>query len=201
MLGMEKEWKKKLRQEMKARRDLLTKQEKEAAARACLSRLCQIGEFLDARWIYTYISCRNELETSGIIQWCFRHGKRVAAPKVEGKDMDFYEIRSLEDCVTGAYGIREPEGGNPEKRIEEKGFMLVPGLAFDKKGNRLGYGGGFYDRYLAKHSGLQTAALGYHFQVIPEIPAETHDIKMDYIITDSTVSLSAGTDPNPACKF
>ena len=62
------------------------------------------------------------------------------------------------------------------------GFMLVPGLAFDKNGNRLGYGGGFYDKYLASHEEIITAALGYDFQIVEKVPSEPHDKKMDYLI-------------------
>lgn len=179
---MEEEFlKKTLRQEMKAKRKALTEEEKKYAAERCLSKLKEISDFIKADWIYAYISCRNELETADIINWCLSHGKRVAVPKVEGDVMYFYEITSLLDCVPGTFGILEPIG-KEEDRIIAPGFMLVPGLAFDKDRNRLGYGGGFYDKYLDSHKEIQTAALGYTFQLVEKIPAELHDKKMDYII-------------------
>lgn len=179
------ELKKNLRCDMKARRNALTDEEKKHAAANCLSKLKELPEFMNADWIYAYIACRNELETADIISWCLSHGKQVAVPKVQGEIMHFYEITALSDCVPGAFGILEP-AGEEKDRITTPGFMLVPGLAFDKNGNRLGYGGGFYDKYLDTHKGIQTAALGYDFQLVEKIPVETHDKKMDYIVFGST---------------
>lgn len=173
--------KKNLRQEMKAKRNALTKEEKNSAAAKCLSRLKELPEFMNADWIYAYIACRNELETAGIIDWCIENEKHVAVPKVQGEIMHFYEIHSLQDCVPGAFNIPEPVGEEKD-RIDEPGFMLVPGLAFDKNGNRLGYGGGFYDKYLASHKGIVTTALGYDFQMVEEVPTENYDKKMNYIV-------------------
>ena len=152
------ELKKNLRCDMKARRNALTDEEKKHAAANCLSKLKELPEFMNADWIYAYIACRNELETSDIISWCLSYGKHVAVPKVQGEIMHFYEITALSDCVPGA------------------------GLAFDKNGNRLGYGGGFYDKYLASHEEIITAALGYDFQIVEKVPSESHDRRMDYLI-------------------
>lgn len=179
------ELKKNLRCDMKARRNALTDEEKKHAAANCLSKLKELPEFMNADRIYAYIACRNELETADIISWCLSHGKHVAVPKVHGGNMYFYEITSLEDCKPGAFGILEPIGEQKD-RITKPGFMLVPGLAFDREKNRLGYGGGFYDKYLDTHKGIQTAALGYDFQLVEKIPVETHDKKMDYIVFGST---------------
>ena len=175
------ELKKNLRCDMKARRNALTDEEKKHAAANCLSKLKELPEFMNADWIYAYIACRNELETADIISWCLSYGKHVAVPKVQGEIMHFYEITVLSDCVPGAFGILEP-AGEKKDRITTPGFMLVPGLAFDKNGNRLGYGGGFYDKYLASHEEIITAALGYDFQIIEKVPSEPHDKKMDYLI-------------------
>lgn len=173
--------KKSLRKDMKARRNALTDAEKNCAAAKCLSKLKELPEFMESDWIYAYIACRNELETKDIIMWCLENGKRVAVPKVHGDIMHFYEIHSLNDCVPGAFGILEPVGEEKD-RIIMPGFMLVPGLAFDKNGNRLGYGGGFYDKYLASHEGITTAALGYDFQIVEKVPAEKHDKRLNYVV-------------------
>ena len=128
------ELKKNLRCDMKARRNALTDEEKKHAAANCLSKLKELPEFMNADWIYAYIACRNELETADIISWCLSYGKHVAVPKVQGEIMHFYEITVLSDCVPGAFGILEP-AGEKKDRITTPGFMLVPGLAFDKNGN------------------------------------------------------------------
>ena len=125
------ELKKNLRCDMKARRNALTDEEKKHAAANCLSKLKELPEFMNADWIYAYIACRNELETADIISWCLSYGKHVAVPKVQGEIMHFYEITALSDCVPGAFGILEP-AGEEKDRITTPGFMLVPGLAFDK---------------------------------------------------------------------
>ena len=173
--------KKSLRQNMKAKRNALTEDEKYRAAAKCLSKLKALPDFMKADWVYAYIACRNELETKDIISWCIRNGKHVAVPKVHGEYMHFYEITSLEDCKPGAFGILEPIGEEKD-RITKPGFMLVPGLAFDREKNRLGYGGGFYDKYLASHEKIITAALGYDFQIVEKVPSESHDRRMDYLI-------------------
>lgn len=173
--------KRNLRKDMKARRNALIDEEKSCAAENCLTKLKELPEFMKADWIYAYIACRNELETADIIAWCLSHGKHIAVPKVQGEIMHFYEITSLSDCIPGAFGILEPKGEEKDKVIIP-GFMLVPGLAFDKNGNRLGYGGGFYDKYLSSHEGIITAALGYDFQIVEKVPSEPHDKKMDYIV-------------------
>ena len=177
----EEDLKKSLRREMKAKRNALTEEEKSSATANCLSQLKKIPEFINTHWIYAYIACRNELETAGIIDWCLKNGKHVAVPKVHGEIMHFYEIHSLRDCVPGAFGILETVGEEKD-RVTAPGFMLVPGLAFDKNGNRLGYGGGFYDKYLSSHEGLTTAALGYDFQMVEEVPTGMYDQKMDYVV-------------------
>ena len=89
--------KKSLRQDMKAKRNALTEDEKYRAAAKCLSKLKALPDFMKADWVYAYIACRNELETKDIISWCIRNGKHVAVPKVHGEYMHFYEITSLED--------------------------------------------------------------------------------------------------------
>ena len=186
----EEHLKQNLRQDMKEKRNNLTEDEKSCAAANCLSELRELPEFMDADWIYAYIACRNELETKPIILWCLRNGKHIAVPKVHGDKMYFYEITSLEDCKPGAFGILEPVGEEKD-RIAEPGFMLVPGLAFDREKNRLGYGGGFYDKYIDMHEGLKTAALGYDFQLVEKIPVESHDKKMDYIVIGSVSQVVA----------
>lgn len=173
--------KKNLRRDMKARRNALTNEEKSRAAEKCLAKLKELPAFIKADWIYAYIACRNELETADIIGWCLSHGKHVAVPKVHGEIMHFYEITSLSDCIPGVFGILEPVG-EVKDRVTTPGFMLVPGLAFDKGGNRLGYGGGFYDKYLSSHEGIITAALGYDFQIVEKVPAESHDKRMNHLI-------------------
>lgn len=149
-------------------------------------RLFNRPEYRDARIIYCYMSFKDEADTASIIDESLRLGKQVALPRVTGKrKMEFFFISGQKDLVTGFMGIKEPAGYCLEASApSEDALVLLPGLAFDRSGARLGYGGGFYDTYLAKHAGCKKAALAYSAQIAPEIPTESVDVKTDMIITE-----------------
>lgn len=100
--------------------------------------------------------------------------------------MDFYEIHDLKECEPGYMGIPEPPlCASPYSFKEGRdALMILPGLAFDKKGGRLGYGGGFYDRFLESYPSLTKMGIGFAFQCIEEVPVNTQDINMDVIVTE-----------------
>ena len=149
-------------------------------------RLFNRPEYRDARIIYCYMSFKDEADTASIIDESLRLGKQVALPRVSGKrKMEFFFISGQKDLVTGFMGIKEPAGYCLEASApSEDALVLLPGLAFDRSGARLGYGGGFYDTYLAKHAGFKKSALAYSAQIAPEIPTEPVDVKTDMIITE-----------------
>ena len=149
-------------------------------------RLFNRPEYRDARIIYCYMSFKDEADTASLIDESLRLGKQVALPRVSGKrKMEFFFISGQKDLVTGFMGIKEPAGYCLEASApSEDALVLLPGLAFDRSGARLGYGGGFYDTYLAKHAGCKKAALAYSAQIAPEIPTESVDVKTDMIITE-----------------
>ncbi len=123
-----------------------------------------------------------------ILVSAWRAGKRTAVPKVTGKrEMKFYYIESLNDLETGAFGILEPkeEKKGADCCLEKSDLlMLVPGVSFDPAGRRIGYGGGFYDTYLQKMEGCHTFGLAFEVQMADQIPAEAHDIRMEYVMTE-----------------
>lgn len=138
-----------------------------------------------AEVLYAYLPYNQEIRTEQIIEQALKDGKKVAVPKVlDDGLMEFYEITSLCDVKPGAFGIPEPEGDGPPA-VYEKVLMLMPGLAFDEHGNRIGYGGGYYDRYLERNrdKDYTKVALAYPFQIFDEIPADPHDEKVDEVIT------------------
>lgn len=104
----------------------------------------------------------------------------VALPRVQGRSMEFYPISSLEDLSPGVMGILEPQKGVPET----EGILLVPGLAFSPSGDRLGYGGGYYDRYLSSHPDLLAFGLGFSEQLLPTVPHDEGDVPLDGIFLD-----------------
>lgn len=147
--------------------------------------------FAKAEDIYTYVDRNRESGTRRTIKTAFETGKKVWVPKVTGDTMHFYRIESLAELRLGAYGIMEPKGDGPMDGAAWneacEGLMLMPGVAFDGQCRRVGYGGGYYDRYLAAHPGLRKMALAFEFQILPEVPYEEHDIRPEIVVTEKRV--------------
>lgn len=141
--------KKELRQRALATRNALEKREEKS--RQIAEHILESAAYQNTERIFTFVSMGSEVETEEIIRQAWQDGKAVAVPKTEKhREMHFYEIRSLAELSEGRFGVREPKGG--VVCIPKEGdLLLVPGLLFDGKKNRLGYGGGYYDTYFAKH--------------------------------------------------
>jgi len=141
--------------------------------------------FREAADIYCYIDFNQEVGTSGLIKEAWKQGKNVWVPKVSGETMEFYSLTSFEELVPGAYGILEPD----DTAVSEpkNGLMLVPGVAFDKLRNRIGYGKGYYDRYLKAHPLLHTIALAFDLQIVSRIEAQAQDVKPELLLTESCI--------------
>lgn len=139
--------------------------------------------FREATDIYCYIDCRKEAGTRQIIEEAWRLGKAVWAPKVRGAEMDFFEICSFDDLTCGGFGILEPEEGTAADGLD--GLVIMPGVAFDKERRRIGYGKGYYDRYLTAHPSLHTLAIAFDLQIIDEAPQDEGDIRPQVLITET----------------
>lgn len=177
--------KKQFRRQAALARKNITGKARETAARKCMEQLISMKAFQKSRNIYIYISFRSEMPTEILIERMINDGKTVVVPKIEGEEMHFYPIRSLSDCRPGAMGILEPEGkGEP---FSLPGLCLTPGLAFDKDGYRLGYGGGFYDRFFAQHPYIERTGIGFSCQIYDRIPRQPHDIRLQAIVTDAGI--------------
>lgn len=137
--------------------------------------------FKEASTVYLYMDFKGEVQTSLLLDECFRQKKRVVLPRIDGDEMDFYEVRSREELKPGYFGILEPV--SRDKIDESRGFMVVPGVAFSKDGYRMGYGKGFYDRYLTRYPGIYTCGICYDCQVIDDLIVEEHDRKLDELVT------------------
>lgn len=180
--------KRELRRQILTRRDALSLQERERASLLLTERICGHQWFYLADTILGFVSYGSEIDTTEILQEALGKGKKVYVPKVEGEDMVFYRIDSLDSLVEGYKGIREPLGDTEvfdcDATPAEKVLMLMPGAVFDRQRNRIGYGKGFYDRYLADKPGLQlrTVAVGYQCQMVEELPAQEWDIKPYQVI-------------------
>lgn len=169
-----------LRRRMKEIRDGLSPVYRKEAADSCRRQVLESSFYKEADWVYTYISFDSEMDTRDLICDMLKDGKHVAVPKIQGDKMEFHEIHSLSECRPGVWGIPEPV---MEACVTESGLMLMPGLAFDKEGRRLGYGAGYYDKYLALHPGHYCCGLAYKEQVIEKVPANEYDISIHYLFT------------------
>ncbi len=178
--------KKILRKQVLAARDSLLPKERTAKSREIEERLFSLPEFTSAHVVMFFASFRTEVETGAMIKRALSSGKRVILPKVQGKELALYEISDFDDdVVPGAWGIPEPTGAKPAK-LDDIDLMIMPGAAFDERGNRLGYGAGFYDRILPTF-GKKTIALAFEAQIVPDVPADPHDVPVNKIVTERRI--------------
>ncbi len=156
------------------------------SARACAT-LAGLPEFQSASRVFLYLATPQEADTTELALAAWRLGKTVLAPRVDwqARSMSAVEIRSLfDDIVVDARGLREPSGGDPCP-LDTIDLIVVPGLAFDSSGNRLGRGGGFYDRLLAAAERRAIACgLALAEQIVPAVPTAPHDVPVDIVVTD-----------------
>lgn len=153
-------------------RDFVTK-----SSKIC-SKLLKSQKYSDSKVIYCYASINNEVDLTEFVEQALLDNKIIAFPKVKDKDIVFFKVDSLKDLEVGYFNIPEPL----ETTLAPKGdFIIVPGVAFSKKRERLGYGGGFYDRFL-ENNNIYTIGVAYDFQIKNELPVEKHDKILDEII-------------------
>ena len=176
--------KKALRREIGAKKRALTPDQIESRSAVLAEKLYETAQYKAARSLYAYLSFNQEVRTNPIIERAWADGKRVAVPKVIGRDMVFIWIDSFDGLAPqGAYNITEPITDGPVAD-DVTALVLMPGLAFDPAGHRVGYGGGYYDRFLARETGHPLVALCYDFQLLEHLDVEDHDVPVDCVLTD-----------------
>lgn len=158
---------------------------REQADREIAARFLALEAFKHARTVLFYASYRGEVATQPLVKTALAAGKRTALPRVDRRRlaMDACLISAWDDLQPGAYGILEPPASSLVLAADGIDLIVVPGVAFDATGARVGYGAGYYDRYLARTGGCR-AALAYELQVVASVPAGPYDALMDYIITE-----------------
>lgn len=180
------ETKQEFRKEVSRRRKALLFEDAYRMSTEITKRVLALDEYREASLVLVYIDYKNEVQTRPIIEAAWRDGKQVAAPKVNGKEMDFYLLNSMDDLESGYMGIMEPREGLVKTDAAE-GMMVMPGVAFDRKRHRVGYGGGFYDRFLEAHPQIKRVAVAYEFQLFDEVPHEEFDICPEVLVTEAKV--------------
>ena len=175
-----------LREQMLARRRALSRDEWLLTSLQAQQSLLSLEEYTLASCVALYSAVHNEVDTALILETAFADGKRVLYPAVCGQELVLRQVEGLECLSKGCFGILEPCESGADHQADEADLIVVPGVAFDPGGHRIGYGKGFYDRFL-QHPGCKAALIGlcHDFQLIDgEIAADRHDIRMDILVTE-----------------
>lgn len=173
--------KKELREQIRARKRAMSPQEIVQRSARLAELFVQSEAYRKAGTIYGYMPYNQEVRTIPMLEQALADGKRVAVPKCYGDEMRFIYLDDLSQVEKGYAGIPEPIADEPVAH-DETALVLMPGLAFDPQGHRIGYGGGFYDRFLAKEPNHPTLALCYDFQMLPHLDTEEFDIPVDWVL-------------------
>ncbi len=176
-----------LRREYRARRAALSATEKQRLDAQIASEFLKLSEYQNANTILFYLSLPQEIDTTPLLLKAWADGKRTAVPRcISGtSDMEYYLIRSMDDVSIGSFSIREPVPARCEKLsgFPADTLCIVPGFCFSKHHYRVGYGGGYYDRFLADYTGL-SAGLCYHDFLRESLPTDTFDVPVDILLTE-----------------
>lgn len=170
-----------IRKAIKEAKKTLGKEAREEEARQCFLRLEEMDCYQRAKNILAYASLPDELPTGEFLQTA-SHSKRLFLPRVNGNDLD---ILPLDNCAVGAFGILEPIGDDVHS-VKEMDLIIVPAVAFDRLGNRLGRGRGYYDRLLAD-AVCPKVGVAFSLQILDSLPTECHDIMMDAVVTATDI--------------
>ena len=173
--------KKELRRQIREKKRAMTEQQIEEASCRLGVKFASCELYQKAKTIYGYLPYNQEVRTIPMLERAMAEGKRVAVPKVYGDEMRFIYITDMNSVEKGYAGIPEPVADEPVAD-DSTALVLMPGLAFDPQGHRIGYGGGFYDRFLASEPTHPTVALCYDFQMRDHLETEEFDVPVDLVL-------------------
>jgi 5-formyltetrahydrofolate cyclo-ligase len=176
-----------VRRQMRAFRDAIPPEIRGEKSCEIAERLCASPWYEKADCIFAYAAIRSEVDLTPFCERAWADNKRLFFPKVDGKQMDFYRVTGWEQLEEGAFGVPEPEldvcpKATPEEA--EHAMLLVPGVAFSEEGYRIGYGGGFYDRYLERKNGIYPVGICFGGQLTQDFVPEAHDRSVREVITE-----------------
>lgn len=181
-----------IRADMRQRLNALSDQDRQGQSAAACARLATVDAFRHANVVMLYMPLAREVDLTPAAIRCFQLGKTVCVPRVDWDrhDMTPVEVSSFDDHVMDVdiHGLRQPRDGRPVL-LSLIDIVVVPGLAFDTQGNRLGRGGGFYDRFLTRiRPGCTRIGLGFDFQIVDHVPVNERDMSVDIVVTDRRVA-------------
>ncbi|MBE9532065.1 MAG: 5-formyltetrahydrofolate cyclo-ligase [Proteobacteria bacterium] len=179
--------KKNLREEYLLKRSLMPLYDAVKFSQLIEDYLLSLPEFLSAGSVALYAGVQGEVLTDRILLAALTQGKEVYYPKSDVDSLHFYKVEAKGDLSPGRYSIPEPSGEGRRVELKELDLIIVPGIAFDRTGSRLGFGKGYYDKELTGVSSPKIA-LAFHMQVTRDVlPVEKHDVRMDILITERGV--------------
>ncbi len=180
-----------LRRAVLSRRDALPERERALLGGRIVATVLDLPAYENAGVVLAYASFGTELQTAELLRRVLADGKTLLLPRVERGGLGLYEVRDLAvDLEPGTWGIREPRPDRcPPADPGRVGFALIPGVAFDGRGRRLGYGGGFYDRLLAGGlpEGTPLVSGAFGVQIVEEVPVDPHDAPVDLVVTERDI--------------
>ena len=173
--------KKELRRQIREQKRAMSEEEIVAASERLGELFLNCPQYKDAKTIYGYLPYNQEVRTVPMLEQAMKDGKRVAVPKCYGEEMRFIYMEDLSKVEKGYANIPEPVADEPVAQ-DPAALVLMPGMAFTRDGKRMGYGGGFYDKFLAAEPDHPTVALCYAFQMVEDLPTEDYDIPVDCVL-------------------
>lgn len=183
--------KRQLRAEVLSRRE--AQPDKDAVSRRIIERLVSLPVYQTANTVLFYVDVRSEVRTRWVFPEILAAGKTLVVPYCVGAELELFRLSDLSELVPGRFGILEPDPNlrsRPDRRVlpEAVDLLIVPGVAFDKSGGRMGHGFGFYDRLLTSAcSDVPKIGLAFECQIVPQVPMEPHDVALDAVVTESAV--------------
>lgn len=190
--------KQEIREQAHARRK--DQENKDELSRTICEKFVSLPEYAAAKTVMYYVDVRTEVRTRHYLPTALEHGKRIVVPYCVEGELELFHLESMDELSIGMYKILEPREdlrSREDKRIDvlELDLVMVPGVAFDRRGARMGHGKGYYDKLL-EHARRETplVALAFECQLFPEIPTQDHDIFMDKLITETTIYPGRGRD-------
>lgn len=172
--------KQQLRTQIRAMKKAMTAQDIASRSEALCALVLESDVYKQSQTVYGYLPFNQEVDTLPLLRRALLEGKRVALPKCEGKEMRFIYVSDLTRVQKSTIGAPEPVDDFPLAE-DDTALVIVPGLAFDEAGHRIGYGGGYYDHFLSREPNHPTIALCYDFQLIPRLQPEEHDIPVQTV--------------------
>ena len=179
--------------------------DREARSREICRRFVALPEFDGAATVFLYVHVRDEVQTAELVDRLLASDKQLVVPYCEGKLLRLFRLESLDELVEGYYGLFEPRAAlRGDARLvppEALDLLGVPGVAFDRRGGRVGHGRAYFDRLLPSlRPGAVAAGLAYQCQVFPRVPMDAHDVYLDRVITEEAVYVGRGRAFRAGCS-